>query len=57
MDAIIQSLEQRGNPVFVLSQTDLALPATGWTRTSTIDNLPIVEPSMIELDYRFQRNY
>jgi hypothetical protein len=57
MESTIQSLERRGNPVFVLSQTDLALPPPGWTRTLTIDNLPIVEPSMTEQDYRFQRNY
>jgi hypothetical protein len=57
MESTIQSLERRGNPVFVLSQTDLALPAPGWTRTLTIDNLPIVEPNMTEQDYRFQRNY
>jgi hypothetical protein len=50
-------LEKRGNPVFVLSQTDLALLAPGWTRILTIDNLPIVEPSMTKQDYRFQRNY
>ena len=57
MESTIQSLERRGNPVFVLSQTDLALPAPGWTRTLTIDNLPIVELSMAEQDYRFQWNY
>jgi hypothetical protein len=57
MESTIQSLERRGNPVFVLSQVDLALLAPGWTRTLTIDNLPIVEPSMTEQDYRFQQNY
>jgi hypothetical protein len=57
MESTIQSLERRGNLVFVLSQTDLALPALGWMKTLTIDNLPIVEPSMIEQDNRFQRNY
>jgi hypothetical protein len=51
------TIQRRGNPVFVLSQTDLALPTPGWTRTLTIYNLPIVEPSMTEQDYRFQRNY
>jgi hypothetical protein len=57
MESTIQSLERRGNPVFVLSQANLTLLAPGWTRTLTIDNLPIVEPSMAEQDYRFQRNY
>jgi hypothetical protein len=57
MESTIQILERRGNPVFVLSQADLVLPVPGWTRTLTIDNLPIVEPSMTEQDYRFQRNY
>ena len=54
MESTIQSLEQRGNPVFILSQTDLAVPALGWTRTLTIDNLPLIEPSMTKQDYRFQ---
>jgi hypothetical protein len=57
MESTIQILEQRGNPVFVLNQTNLALPALGWTRTLTINNLPIVEPSMTKQDYRFQQNY
>jgi hypothetical protein len=57
MESTIQSLERRGNPVFVLSQADLALFVPGWMRILTIDNLPIIEPSMTEHDYRFQRNY
>jgi hypothetical protein len=54
MESTIQSLERRGNPVFVLSQADLALFVPGWMRILTIDNLPIIEPSMTEHDYRFQ---
>ena len=57
MESTIQSLERQGNPVFVLSQTDLALLAPSWRRTLTIANLPIVEPTMMEQDYRFQSNY
>jgi hypothetical protein len=57
MESTIQSLERSGNPVFVLSQEDLALPIPGWKPNLTIEKLPIVEPTKTEQDYRFQGNY
>ena len=57
MESTIQSLERQGNPMFALSQTDLAVPAPGWRSNATIADLPIVEPTKTEQDYRFQGNY
>jgi hypothetical protein len=57
MESTIQCLERSGNPVFVLSQEDLALPTPGWKPNLTIEKLPIVEPMKTEQDYRFQGNY
>jgi hypothetical protein len=48
MESTIQSLEKHGNPVFVLSQANFALPSSGWTRTLTIDNLYMVESNIME---------
>ena len=57
MESTIQSLERRGILVFVLSQANLTLPVSNWTQHMTIENLSIIEPTMIEQDYRFQRNF